>query len=52
MYIDSYKKHCYLVLADLMANCKEQVLITSIKTNMQCSICHVPLKEKELLIWL
>ena len=44
---DGFKRHCYSILASLMVDYKEQVLITGIKANMQCSICHVPPKERE-----
>ncbi len=46
---DGYKRRCYPVLAGLMVDYKEQVLITGIKANMQYSICHVPPKERELV---
>ena len=46
---DSYKRRCYPVLAGFMVDYKKQVLITGIKPNMQCSICHVPPKERELV---
>ena len=46
---DGYKRRCYLVLAGLMVDYEEQVLITGIKANMQCSICHVPPKVRELV---
>ncbi len=32
-----------------MVDYEEQVFITGIKANMQCSICHVPPKERELV---
>ena len=44
---DGFKRRCYLVLAGLMVDYKEQVLITGVKANMQCSICHVLPKERE-----
>ena len=44
---DGFKRCCYLVFAGLMVDYKEQVLITGVKANMQCSICHVPPKKKE-----
>ena len=49
VYVDSYKRRCYPVLAGFMVDYKEQVFITGIKANMQCSICHVSPKEKELV---
>lgn len=47
-----YKRPCYLVLVNVMVYYKEQVLITGIKVNMQCSICHVRPKEREIVTWL
>ena len=44
---DGFKQRCYPILAGLMVDYEEQVLITGVKANMQCSICHVPLKERE-----
>ena len=44
---DGFKRRCYPVLAGLMVDYEEQVLITGVKANMQCSICHVPPKERE-----
>ena len=46
---EGYKKPYYSVTAGLMVDYKEQVFITGIKTNIQCSICHVYLKKKELV---
>ena len=47
---NGFKRYCYLVLAGLMVDYEEQVLITGIKANMQCSICYVPLKKRECVI--
>ena len=47
--VDGYKRRCYPVVASLMMDYEDQVLITGIKANMQCSICHVPPKEGELV---
>ncbi len=49
MYADGFKKRCYPILASLMVDYEKQVLITGIKANMQYSICHIPLKERELV---
>ena len=46
---NGYKRHCYPVLAGLIVYYEEQILIIGIKVNMQCSICHVPSKEKDLV---
>ena len=45
--VDSFKQRCYPVFAGLIVDYKEQVLITGIKANMQCSICHVIPKKRE-----
>ena len=47
--VDGYKRRCYLLLAGLIMNYVEQVFITGIKANMECFICHVLLKKKELV---
>ena len=39
---DSLKRYCYLILADIMVDYEEQVLIIGIKTNMQYFICYIP----------
>lgn len=49
VYADSYKKRCYPVLAGLIIDYKEQILILDIKVNIQYSIYYVPLKERELV---
>ena len=46
VYGDGYKKRCYFILADFIVNCKEQVLIIGIKSNMQFLICHILLKKR------
>ena len=46
VYIDGYKRRCYPVLASFIVDYEEQVLITSIKANIQCLICHVPPKKE------
>ena len=49
VYANGYKRCCHSILAGFMMDYKDQVLIIDIKVNMQCSICHVLLKEKELI---
>ena len=44
---DGFKRRCYPIFAGLMVDYEEQVLITGVKTNMQCSICHLPPKERK-----
>ena len=46
VYANDYIKHCYPIQANLMLDYKEQVLITGIKSNMQCSIYNVLPKKK------
>ena len=46
-YADDFKRRCYPVFAGLIVDYKEQVLITDVKANMQCAICHVSPKERE-----
>lgn len=46
---DGYKKRYYFVLVSFRVDYKEQVFFTSIKVNMQCSICQVLPKEKKLV---
>ena len=48
-YANRFKQRCYPILAGLMVDYKEQVLITGVKANMQCFICYAPLKERELV---
>ena len=49
MYTNSCKKHCYPILASFMIDYKKQVLITGIKTNIQCYICHILPKIRALI---
>ena len=46
---DGYKKRCYPVLVGFIVDYEEQVVITGIKINMQCSIYHILSKERELV---
>ena len=48
-YANSFKQRCYPIFSSLMVGYKEQILITDIKANMQCFICHLLLKEGECL---
>lgn len=50
MYVDNYKYYCYFILISFIVDYKEQVFITNIKANMQCLICYVLSKKKELVI--
>ena len=42
-----FKQCYYYVFAGLMVDYKEQVFITGVKANMQCSICHILPKKIE-----
>ena len=44
---DSYKKHCYLLYAELMMDYKEYDFIIDIKANIYFSICHILSKERK-----
>ncbi len=46
---NGFKQRCYPILAALIVDYEEQVFITSIKVNMQCPICYVPLKKREIV---
>lgn len=48
MYIDNYKKHCYLILADFILDYKEQIFVTGIKANIKYLICHILPKKKRV----
>ena len=39
--VDGLKRHYYSILAGVIVDYKEQVLITKIKANVQYSICDV-----------
>ncbi len=49
IYGDGLKRHCYPILAGVIFDYKVQVLITRIKTNVQCSVCHILLQEHKNL---
>ncbi len=49
VFVNGYKRRCYPILAGLIVDYEEQVLITGIKANIQCSIYHFPPKERELV---
>ena len=46
---NGFKHRYYLILAGVIVDYKEQVLITGIKINMQCFICHIALQKREIL---
>ena len=47
---NDFKRRCYLVLVGLIVDYEEQVLITGVKANMQCSIYYVSSIEREYVI--
>ena len=47
--VGGFKRCYYPILTSVIVDYKEQVLITGIKTNMQCSICHISPQEREKL---
>ncbi len=49
IYIDDLKYCYYPILMSIIVDYKEQVLITRIKANMECFVCHVPLQEQKNL---
>ena len=46
---NGFKRRWYPILAGVMVDYKEQVLITGVKKNMQCYVCHVFPQERENL---
>ena len=46
---DGFKRCYYPIFAGVMLDYKEQIHITRIKTNMQCSICHI-IKEPDKIV--
>ena len=46
---DGHVRKCYPIIAGIMADYEEQVLITGIKKAQHCSICVVPPNERENL---
>ena len=44
---NGFKQYYYPVLDGLMVDYEEQVFIIGVKANMQCFICHVPLKKRK-----
>lgn len=50
IYINDYKKRYYLILVGLIIDYKEQVLITGIKSNIKCLICHIQQKKFDGMI--
>ena len=49
MCADGYKRCSHPVLASLMIDYKELVFIKGIKANIECSICHILSKKRELI---
>lgn len=49
VYINSYKRSYYPILADFIINYNEQVIIIDIKANMKYLICYILSKERKLI---
>ncbi len=49
MCTDRNVRQCYPIIASISVDYKEQVVITGIKSSMQCSMCQVPTNERENL---
>jgi len=47
---DDQIRRCYLIIASIMTDYSEQVLITEIKKNHHCSMCLVLFNKREDLI--
>ena len=45
-YANCFKQHCYLIFAGLMVDYEEKILITSIKTNIQCFIRYTSKRKR------
>lgn len=50
IYVNGFKRHYYLIFANVIVDYKEQVLINGIKINIQCFISYIPLQKQENLI--
>jgi hypothetical protein len=46
---DSFMQKYYPIIARMIVNYEEQILITGIKSGQYCSICQVPPKERKNL---
>jgi hypothetical protein len=46
---DSQSRQCHPVIADFMIDYEEQILITGVKMNQQCTICQVSSQKQENL---
>ncbi len=49
MCADGRVRRCHPIIAGMSVDYKEQVVITGIKSGMQCSMCQVPPEERENL---
>ena len=54
IYADGNVWQCHPIIGGISVDNKKQVVITGIKSGMQCSICHVPPEKREIFykIWL
>ena len=47
LYADNAERLCYPIIAGIMADYEEQVLITGVKNQRHCSMCKVPPNDRE-----
>ena len=50
LYIDSQDRHYFPLLAVFMANYKEQVTLTGIKSGCKCLTCYIYINKQHNLI--
>ena len=48
-YVDGRNRRCYLVIAGFIADYKEQVLITRVKSRVYYILYYVPPSKREIL---
>ena len=48
--VDEHYRYCYSIIMNFKMNYKKQILITSIKNEIQCSICIVFSRRRQNLI--
>ena len=47
---DGFERRCFPVLAGCLMDYEEQVILTGVKSNRHCTICHVHPKNREILL--
>ena len=48
--VDEYYQHCYSIIINFKINYEKQILITSIKSEIQCNICIVFSRRRQNLM--